>query len=180
MCLHHPLPETAADCIVVLGSHDIRVAERGAQLFLKGLGKRRAWKPYSRRIQRARSRSLCKAGENMTFTAKLLKERKIPCETVILVQKRYMERRCLATFLKQWPSPQPKVLAVTSPEGTLEEYPNKDISLEQVINIMVGDCERMKLYAERGFQVPMEVPTKVQESFDALKQLGFVHHLVNK
>jgi len=33
--MHHTLEN--ADCILVLGSHDLRVAERGAEVYLQGL-----------------------------------------------------------------------------------------------------------------------------------------------
>ncbi|MCX7711675.1 MAG: YdcF family protein, partial [Clostridia bacterium] len=38
MKMNHPLEK--ADCIIVLGSHDTRVAKRGAEIFLQG------WAPY--------------------------------------------------------------------------------------------------------------------------------------
>ena len=164
-----------SDCILVLGSHDTRVAERGAGLFLEG------WAPlliFSGGLGRLtdgvwaeteadkfaaiainkgvpapdiliENRST-NTGENIVFTQQLLKEKKLDPKSFIVVQKPYMERRSFATFKKHWPD---KKLFVTSPQIPFEQYPTIDIPLERVINIMVGDLQRIKVYAEKGFQV---------------------------
>src|SRR5205085_9662396 len=75
-------------------------------------------------------------GENIQLVRQLLKERNLDPQTFIIVQKPYMERRSLATFEKNWPG---KLFVVTSPQIPFEEYPNDEIPLEKVINIMVGD-----------------------------------------
>ena len=40
---------------------------------------------------------------------------------------------------------------VSSPPIPFEAYPTKDIPLEQVIHIMVGDFQRILIYPEKGF-----------------------------
>jgi uncharacterized SAM-binding protein YcdF (DUF218 family) len=63
-------------------------------------------------------------------------------ETVILVQKPYMQRRAYATFKKVWPD---KDVIVTAPQVSFEEYPNEIIKKDDVISIMVGDTQRIKV-----------------------------------
>ena len=197
----HQHPEKA-DCILVLGSHDLRVAERGAELYLEG------WAPLlvfsgglgnftqdmwtepeadqfaSIAIKKGVPRSAIlienkstNTGENILFTKKLLNEKNLDPVSFIVVQKPYMERRSFATFKQHWPD---KKLIVTSPRISFDDYPNHDIPLERVINIMVGDLERIKVYPEKGFQVFQQIPIKVWEAFERLVELGYNQHLIRE
>src|SRR5262249_11162145 len=140
--MNHELAKT--DAILVLCSHDVRVAERGAELFLDGwapllvfsggLGAitRHMWSepeadlfasvavrmgvPKERVLVENRSTN---TGENVLFTKRLLKEAGIDPRSFLLVQKPYMERRSYATFRKLWPE---KDVIVTSPRAAFEEY----------------------------------------------------------
>jgi uncharacterized SAM-binding protein YcdF (DUF218 family) len=116
-------------------------------------------------------------GENITRTQQLLKARHLDPQSFIVVQKPNMERRSLATFKKHWPE---KQVMVTSPQITFEEYPTEEIPLEKVIHIMVGDMQRIKLYAEKGFQIPQEIPDSVWRAYRQLVTLGFNEHLVEE
>ncbi|MDQ6813354.1 MAG: YdcF family protein [Bacteroidota bacterium] len=189
-----------SDCILVLGSHDVRVAHRGAEIFLGG------WAPlliFSGGLGRLtedmwteteadkfaaiavetgvpkeailiENRST-NTGENILFTQQLLHKNHLNPKSFIVVQKPYMERRSYATFKKHWPD---KKLIVTSPQISFQDYPNKEIGLDQVIHIMLGDLQRIKLYAEKGFQVYQEIPEQVWQAFERLVALGFNEHLV--
>jgi uncharacterized SAM-binding protein YcdF (DUF218 family) len=114
-------------------------------------------------------------GENIVFTQKLLEEKGLDPQSFIVVQKPYMERRSFATFKKHWPG---KKLLVTSSQISFEEYPNAEIPMERVINIMAGDLQRIKLYPEKGFQVYQEIPAEVWDAFEKLVALGFDKHLM--
>ena len=176
-----------SDAILVLCSHDKRVAERAAQLMLEewapllifsgGLGSitKSMWTepeadqfaaialgmgvPPERILIENRSTN---TGENFRFTEKLLAENGVDPRKFIVVQKPYMERRSFATFRKMWPE---KEVIVTSPQVTFDEYldsySNSELSVDEVISIMVGDLQRIKVYAERGFQIPQEIPGDV-------------------
>lgn len=189
-----------SDCILVLGSHDTRVAERGAEVFLEGwaplvvmCGDRGAltramWDrpeaevfagvaaakgvPRERILIEDRSTN---TGENVVFARRLLAERGLFPATAIAVQKPYMERRTWATFRSQWPELD---LVVTSPRLDFDTYPAAGITRDDMIQIMVGDLQRILLYAERGFQVPQEVPARVLEAFERLVAAGYDRRLV--
>ena len=197
---HHMNHELAkADCIVVLGSHDIRVAERGTQLLLdgwaplvlfsgglgnlmKGVGNETEADKFAK-VARAmgvpsekiliENRST-NTGENVTFSRKLLEERGIVSRVVIAVQKPYMERRTYATFRKQWPEVN---VAMTSPQISFEKYPTEEISKDDVISLMVGDLKRIKEYSAKGFQIPQEIPDEVWNAYLKLVELGYTKHL---
>lgn len=196
--MHHQLKKS--DCIFALGSHDLRVAERAADLYLEGwapllivsggLGNftKTEWtEPEADKFARiAISRGVpeqailiennsTNTGENILFTQKLLAERNLNPQSFILVQKPYMERRTYATFQKQWPG---KDIMVTSPQISFEDYPTPEIPLERVINIMVGDLQRIRYYPAKGFQIHQDIPDHVREAFEALVKAGFDKHLM--
>ena len=201
--LNHELSK--ADAVLVLCSHDMAVAERGAQLLLDGwapllifsggLGSitARLWQePEADQFARVatglgvpneliliENRST-NTGENILFTRRLLAERQIDPRKFIVVQKPYMERRSYATFRKLWPE---KDLVVTSPRVSFEEYlgrySNQALSPDDVVSIMVGDLQRLRVYPERGFQIPQEIPASVWSAFEELVHAGFDRHLVS-
>ena len=86
-----------------------------------------------------------------------------------------MERRALATFQKFWPG---KEARVSSPPLTMEEYPNDVISMEEMINIMVGDFQRILIYPQKGFQTTQPVTEDSLMSFLSLVHYGFTKHLI--
>ena len=195
-----------ADAILVLCSHDDRVAERGAQLFHEGWAPllifsggqgaitKELWnEPEAERFARiAMSLSVPResilieknstnTGENIQFTRKLLEERGLDLRKFILVQKPYMERRSYATFLRYW---REKEVVVTSPQATfrdyLAEYSNRSLSTADVVAIMVGDLQRIKLYPALGYQIAQEIPDEVWSAFERLVRAGFDKYLITK
>ena len=195
-----------ADAILVLCSHDERVAERGAQLFLEGWAPllifsgghgaitKTLWnEPEAERFARIaetlnvpRESILVEphstnTGENIRFTKRLVTEHCLDPHKFILVQKPYMERRSYATFRKEWPE---KELIVTSPQVSfreyLAEYANRNLSTADVVSIMVGDLQRIKLYPARGYQIAQEIPDEVWEAFEGLVHAGYDKYLIHE
>lgn len=194
----------SADAILVLCSHDKRVAERGAELFIEGWASllifsggfgsitKDMWTrpeadqfaeiaitmgvPAESVLIENRSTN---TGENVLFTKQLLAERNINPQKFILVQKPYMERRSFATFRKIWPE---KDVLVTSPQVSfddyLDSYSAKHLSAADVINIMVGDLQRIKIYAEQGFQIHQEIPDNVWSAYEELVRAGYDERLI--
>ncbi len=198
---HHMNHQLAkADCILALGSHDLRVADRAAELYLEGwaplvimsggLGnftqgmwtESEADKFAAIAIQKGVpagavlvENKSTNTGENILFTQQLLKQKGLDPQRFIVVQKPYMERRSFATFKKHWPD---KNLLVTSPQIPFDEYATDDIPLDRVIHIMIGDLQRIKLYPAKGFQIYQEIPDNVWDAYERLIELGFDKHLV--
>jgi len=86
-----------------------------------------------------------------------------------------MERRALATADIVWPEID---CTVSSPPLTFEDYPTEEIPLADVIAIMVGDFQRIILYAERGFQSQQDFPPVAMEAFLQLIAYGYDWHLI--
>ena len=116
-------------------------------------------------------------GENILFTKKLLAKQNIDPQKIILVQKPYMERRAYATFKKVWPE---KDAIVTSPQISFEDYPNKEIPEDDVINIMVGDLQRIRVYPEKGFQIQQEIPADVWSAYKQLVAADYSKNLIKE
>ena len=85
-------------------------------------------------------------GENLILTHNLLESRGVSSRKAILVQKPYMGRRTYATCKKVWPELR---ITVTSPQIRFEDYPTKEISKDDLINIMVGDLQRIIEYPKK-------------------------------
>ena len=191
-----------ADLILVLGSHDLRVAEHAADLFHRrlaprvvlsgGLGRLTAdaWTrpeaemfaevlrgrgvPESALLLESRSTN---SGENVQFTRQLLAEQGITVRSMIAVQKPYMERRAFATIRKQWPE---VALRVSSPPLDFDAYCNSTIPVPEVIHIMVGDLQRILEYPRLGFMIPQEIPERVRRAYEHLVAAGFTRHLIGE
>ena len=200
--MNHKLEK--ADVILVLCSHDTRVAERGAQLFHEGwapliifsggLGTitKDIWtEPEADQFAKVAiglgvppdkvliENKSSNTGENILMTRQLLAEKRIDPHKIILVQKPYMERRSFATFRKLWPD---KEVVVTSPQVSFDEYldhyASKDLSRDEVISIMVGDLQRIKLYPEKGFQIYQQIPLDVWAAYEELVEAGYDNRLI--
>jgi uncharacterized SAM-binding protein YcdF (DUF218 family) len=197
--MHH-VP-AKSDCILALGSHDLRVADRAAELYLEGwapililsggLGylTKGLWKdPEADLFARIAldkgvpaeaifiENKSTNTGENIQFSRRLLEEKGLHPQHFLLVQKPYMERRTYATFKKQWPD---KDLLVTSPQIAFEDYANDEIPMERVINSMVGDLQRIRIYPAKGFQIPQDIPDDVWTAYEKLVAWGFTKHLAS-
>lgn len=197
------MPLQKADAIFVLCSHDTRVAERALDLYDEkfapwvivsgGAGKltkdlfskpeAEVFKdilvnggvPEAKIIVEPKSAN---TGENVRFTFSLLNSIDMVFGSFILVQKPYMERRTYATFKKQWPSPETQI-CVTSPRVSYEEYVDRsELGKDLIINVMVGDLQRIREYPKMGFQIEQDIPDSVWRAYEALVAAGYTKHLI--
>lgn len=195
-----------ADAILVLCSHDERVAERGARLFLEGWAPlliysggrgaitKKLWdEPEAERFARIAMNlnvpreciliepNSTNTGENIRFTKQLLAEQGVDPQSFIVVQKPYMERRAYATFRKLWPE---KQVLLTSPQVSfadyLAHYAHDSLTATDVIGIMVGDLQRIKLYPELGYQIEQDIPAEIWRAYEQLVNAGYNKYLINK
>jgi len=193
----------AADVILGLGSYDISVAEYASRLFLRGLGRwlmftggivsrsdllQTPWSAPEADVFAERARELgvseerlvieahaLNTSENFLLSLQVLLERGIACTTLVVVTKPNMERRARATAAVT--VPREISVSVTSPPTTFDEY-IRTVEVQKLINLMVGDLQRIELYPELGFQAPEPIPSEVNRAFRRLVQAGFTHHLI--
>ncbi|NND65799.1 MAG: YdcF family protein [Gammaproteobacteria bacterium] len=204
MLLEHELK--LCDAIFVLGSRDDRVAEYAAQLFLDGYGKwliisggagprntkvldqwdatteaehfgniaRQMGVPDDRLLLETEALN---TGDNIENTQRLLSERELAFSSLLLVQKPYMERRTFATIAKQWQGPLPE-LVVSSPPIAFSDYCVGDQPKDVVINVMVGDMQRILEYPKQGFQIEQDIPADVWQAYEALVAAGYDQYVI--
>jgi uncharacterized SAM-binding protein YcdF (DUF218 family) len=192
-------PLKKSDCIMLLGNHDSRTAEYAAKMYLDGWANWlvlsgglssftatiydkaealvfreiavAAGVPLNRIIVEDQSTN---TGENFRFTAELLKKLQLNFQSFIFVQKPNMLRRVRATAMKLWPE---KSFLTSSHDLEYEHAPHHPITEEMLVHEIVGDLQRVKLYPERGFQAPQEIPPEVWAAFERLVELGFTGNL---
>lgn len=193
------------DMIFVICNRDDRIATYAAELYRRGFGDRvlvsggnsskndllKRWPSETEARHFADiltrngvpSRSIIaetkatNTGENIRFGYELLAKKKIHPKSLLLIQKPYMERRTYATFMKQWPGDTSNVI-VSSPNGSLLEYINEDQSFETVVNIMVGDLQRIIEYPKLDYQIYQKVPHNVLNAYDYLVKHNYNKHLI--
>lgn len=197
MLMHHKLKP--ADAIVVLGTSDARVAERGAELYHTGLAPliiTTGYRPISSTHSKTEAeifadvmiakgvpsdkiileKRASNTEENIRFVQALLNEKGIAVHTLIAVQKPYMERRTWATLQKFWPKVE---WMITSPQMSYDTYMETgDKPKRWFIESLVGDLQRIKEYPKRGFSIEQNIPQSVWQAWEKLVALGYTRRLL--
>jgi uncharacterized SAM-binding protein YcdF (DUF218 family) len=184
-----------ADLILVAGSHDLRVADRAAELWHEqaaplivcsgGSGKvtSHEWSRAEGAVFAQRcvelgvdpdcvieEREAANTGENFTKSRDLLDGMGTVVGTGIIVSKPYMARRAWATGSRQWPISR---WFVRPPNISFEDYPSDETPFGRMVNLMVGDLQRLDVYAKSGFQVPVDVPDAIWAAYERLIRAGY-------
>jgi uncharacterized SAM-binding protein YcdF (DUF218 family) len=195
-----PLP---ADVIIALGTNDLRVAEFAADLYHRRYGsilvctggvahqgdllatpwpktEAEMYADVAERREVPRDRILLEkratnTAENIRFARELLTERAICPRNILIAVKPFMQRRVWATLAVEWPAMH---ATLASPDMTLDEYFTAELPAEKIINIMMGDLQRIWVYARRGWSAPQTIPADVREAYQGLIALGFTKHLI--
>lgn len=204
--MHLNMPLRPADCIVGFGCYNDDIAIRAAELYAQGwapkvlfsggLGRntRELWTtseaerfagiaaahgvPEADIIIENRSTN---TGENILFTRERLAELGMDTPRLIAVHKPFMERRLYAALGVYWPGVD---AVITSPQLGIEEYIRRSVAQgldeKAVIDVIVGDFQRIDVYAKRGYQIPQRIPAEASAAFRALVRLGYTGELVSE
>lgn len=197
-CLNQPIEP--AELVLILGSHDLRVGERAADLYHGGFaplflftGGFGNWtdgvfdRPEAELIsERAIELGMPKevvlteatatnTGENIQYSKALLERKGLLINRAIAIQKPYMERRAHASLTKQWPEIR---WQITSPQLSFYTYCHDEIPQELVTEIMVGDFQRIMEYPKLGYQTEQEIGPEALAAFEFLIQNGYDGHLM--
>jgi uncharacterized SAM-binding protein YcdF (DUF218 family) len=114
-------------------------------------------------------------GENITNTRHLLAAAGQTPQTVTLITRPYQQRRAYATCRKLWPEVEP-VCAATA--LSLVDYVASIGDEARVINMLVGDTQRIDVYAECGFAIPQPMPESVRSAMALLIGEGYTQRLL--
>lgn len=189
------------DAAIGLGSHDLGVADRAAELYHAGMFPVLVFSggnspttlarfPRGEAVHyRERALELgvpdeaillepnaTNTGANITLSRQVLADAGIIPASVLLISKPYMERRAYATTRKLWP----EVEAVCASQPVDLDHYLKSIGDEKlVVDMLVGDLQRIIEYPSRGYAIDQPVPTAVRAAYDSLVHAGFNTRLIS-
>lgn len=188
-----------ADCIIGFGNYNLDIPARAAELYLQGyapvivftggLGRNtmgmlkkseaecfaevalKCGVPEEHIILDTRSTN---TADNLNFSRALLEEHGIHVKSALGVHQPFMERRIWAAAKVVWPELD---LTVTSPQNDYEVFVahaiRDGVTEKAVVEEIVGDLQRMELYALKGWQIYQEVPDNVKAANQMLIDAGY-------
>ena len=197
LCLHQQPGK--ADVIVGFGNFNDNIARRAAELYHQGLAPKILFTgglgrntlgllPETEAARFARVAMECgvpdqdiiredkstNTAENILFTKQLLEALEVSHGHILGVHQPFMERRITAAMGVYWPELR---FSVTSPQVTIPQYledaKKQGITENASISVIVGDFQRMELYAEKGWQLPQEIPEEAWAAFHRLVAMGY-------
>ncbi|MEV4218971.1 YdcF family protein [Nonomuraea sp. NPDC049725] len=191
--MHHPLRH--CDAAIGLGSHDLGVASTAAALHHAGWFPRLVFSGATTPTTAARfprgeavhyrehaiglgvpdeaillEPRATNTSENIVLSRQVLHEAGIRPRSVMLISKPYMERRAYATTRKVWPEVE---VVCASGAQRLDAYVRAIGDGELVVDMLVGDLQRVIEYPARGYSVEQEVPPAVRDAYESLLRAGF-------
>jgi uncharacterized SAM-binding protein YcdF (DUF218 family) len=113
--------------------------------------------------------------QNFGLTRKLLDGREIKARSAIVMSRPYQQRRAYATAKKLWPDID--IICASNPLD-LDAYVRGIGDVDKVVSMLVGDTQRIHVYAERGFAIIQDVPRIVDAAFGRLVQAGYTRRLL--
>jgi uncharacterized SAM-binding protein YcdF (DUF218 family) len=201
---YHQLGHQLRPCSagIGLGSHDLGVSTLAADLYLAGLfpvlvfsggnsSTTAARFPRGEAVHYAeRAVSLgvpehaiiiepraANTGQNIDYSRDALAAAGIPVTSVMLISKPYMQRRAYATIRKTWPEVEP---VCASEDISFDDYLKSIGGDRLVIDMLVGDLQRIIEYPARGFAIAQDVPTDVADAYHRLIAAGYDSRLMKE
>ncbi|MET9225340.1 YdcF family protein [Lentzea sp. NPDC003310] len=196
---HEPRP---VDVAIGLGSHDLGVAGFAAELYHAGLfpllvfsggnspttaarfpnGEAVHYREHALSLGVPDSAILVEpaaanTGQNVTLSRALLTEHGLTPRSVLLISKPYMERRAYATCRKVWP--EVEVVCASEPLK-FGDYLRQIGDEKLVIDMLVGDLQRVVEYPNLGFAVTQDVPAGVHAAYERLVGAGFDSRMLRR
>jgi uncharacterized SAM-binding protein YcdF (DUF218 family) len=185
-----------------LGSHDLGVATLAADLYLAGLFPMLVFSggnspttaarfPRGEAVHYAEHATAlgvpadaiiiepraANTGQNIDYSRHALAGDGVPVTSVMLISKPYMQRRAYATIRKAWPEVEP---VCASEDITFDEYLKSIADDRLVIDMLVGDLQRIIEYPARGFAIAQDVPANVTDAYQRLIAAGYDSRLMKE
>jgi uncharacterized SAM-binding protein YcdF (DUF218 family) len=119
--------------------------------------------------------SAANTGQNIELSRAALAQVGMEVTSLLLISKPYMQRRAFATARKVWP--QIEVVCASEPLS-FDDYLKSIGDEKLVIDMLVGDLQRVIEYPAMGFAVTQHVPDDVQAAYRRLLAAGFDSRLI--
>ncbi|WP_274561067.1 YdcF family protein [Streptomyces spiramyceticus] len=194
---HEPRPCSVA---VALGSHDLGVATAAADLYRAGLFPVVVFSGGNSPTTAARfprgeavhyrehalglgvpddaillETEAANTGQNITLSREALRAASVEASSLLLISKPYMERRSYATCRKLWP--EVEVVCASEPLK-FDDYIKAIGDEKLVVDMLVGDLQRVIEYPRLGFALEQEVPGDIHDAYKRLLRSGFDSRLI--
>ncbi|NKY56342.1 YdcF family protein [Nocardia flavorosea] len=116
-------------------------------------------------------------GDNIDFTRALLDQHGLldQVQSIMLISRPYQQRRSYAMARKRWPEVDVVCSSLPLP---LSEYVESIGDADRVINMLVGDTQRIWVYAQKDWAVEQDVPTPVHDAYSRLVDAGFTTRVI--
>ncbi|MFE6780292.1 YdcF family protein [Streptomyces sp. NPDC057702] len=188
------------DVAIGLGSHDLGVASRSAELYHAGLfptlvftganspttvevfprGEAVHYREHALALGVPSSAILLEphatnTGQNITLSREAIAGAGIHPTSVLLVCKPYAERRAYATARVLWPDVE---VRCASEPLEFDAYLQGIGDEKFVVDMVVGELQRVVAYPRRGFAIEQEVPDDVRAAYAFLVRAGFTSRLI--
>lgn len=193
-----------SDCMIVLGCSDVKVGDIAIDLYKQGLadkviftggyGKitKNIWNvpeadkfaeiaisngiPKNKIFIENKSTNTI---ENFKFTKELIENEKLDINSIIFVCRPYVEKRTWACYKKYMQEYKGYIASEKiSCKDYMLNYAIPNVPKNAWINVLVGDIQRMKIYADRGLQISVEIPNNVWNAYEELIKRGYNRDLL--
>ncbi|MFD7841459.1 YdcF family protein [Nocardia sp. NPDC059764] len=116
-------------------------------------------------------------GDNVDFTRVLLEEHGLleSIRSVMLISRPYQQRRSHAICRKRWPGVD---VTCASLPLALDDYVTSIGDVDRVMNMLVGDTQRVWAYPAKGWAIEQEVPSQVMAAYQRLVEAGYTRRLL--
>lgn len=200
---YHQMGHDVRPCEVAigLGSHDLGVAVHAVELYRAGLfpvvvftgatspttrerfprGEAVHYQEHAMELGVPAEAILVEAratntGANVTLSREVLADAGLHPISALLICKPYMQRRAFATAGKLWP--ELEVVCASEPLS-LPDYVKSIGDENLVIDMLVGDLQRVIEYPKLGFAIEQNVPLLVESAYSRLVGRGFTSRLIS-
>ncbi|MDO4982896.1 MAG: YdcF family protein [Eubacteriales bacterium] len=197
--LRRPSEMKKADCIAGFGNYNCDIGIRAAELyhqgyaekviFSGGLGRNTLGIQSTTEAERFAETAMkhgvpecdilienrsTNTAENILFTKKLLEENGIFAKTLIAVHQPFMERRIASAFDVTWSEVELLTTSLEIDKPTFFDHAVMyGVTEKMVVEEIVGDFQRMELYADKGWQSRQYIPQEAWDAFNTLVELGY-------
>ncbi len=198
--MHHQL--RPVDLGIGLGSHDLGVAAYAAELYHRGMfptivfsganapttverfprGEAVHYREHALELDVPDSAILVEpkatnTGENIDFTRAIVEAQALDVSSVMLISRPYQQRRAYAMCRLRWPDVD---LICASQDVSLDDYIAGIGDVDRVVNMLVGDTQRVWVYPQHGWAIEQHIPDSVHNAYDRLVAAGFTSRILDE
>jgi len=114
--------------------------------------------------------------ENVEFSHRVLDDAGIDVTSIIVTCRPYQQRRAFGIFRKLWPEPE---IMCSGQQLPLDDYIAGIGDTKRVVDMMVGDTQRLRLDSLNGWAIEQDIPEHVVAAYERLVAAGFTSRVIS-